>query len=77
MEKRAKKEMKDAVGLVYNTDKPQHAGDGFTSGIGNILKGTGAGLVAIGAGTVVGAKTSGFGGALHPAPRMFCVVCTF
>jgi hypothetical protein len=57
MEKRANKEMKAAVGLVYNTDKPQNAADGFTSGVGNILKGAGAGLAAIGAGTVVGAKT--------------------
>ena len=57
MEKRARKEMSDAVGLVYNTDKPQHAGEGFTSGIGNMLKGAGAGLAAVGAGTIVGAKT--------------------
>ena len=57
MEKRARKEMSDAVGLVYNTDKPQHAGEGFTSGIGNMLKGAGAGIAAVGAGTIVGAKT--------------------
>jgi len=64
MEKKAGKDVRDAVGLVYNINKPQHAGDGLTSGIGNILKGAGAGIAAVGASTVIGAKSSGVGGAL-------------
>lgn len=58
------KEMKKAVGMVYNTDKPKHAGDGLASGVGNVLKGTGAGLVAWGAMTYAGAKSDGIAGGL-------------
>lgn len=50
------KEAKKAFGLIYNTKKPEHAGSGILSGIGNIAKGTGAGIVAVGAMTVAGAK---------------------
>ena len=58
------KEMKKAVGMVYNTDKPKHAGDGISSGLGNVLKGTGAGLAAWGAFTYAGAKSEGLKGGL-------------
>ena len=58
------KEMKKAVGMVYNTDKPKHAGDGLASGIGNVLKGTGAGLLAWGGLTYAGAKNEGVVGGL-------------
>lgn len=56
MAKAEMKEAKKAFGMIYNTKKPKHAGDGISSGVGNIVKGTGAGLVAIGAMTVGGAK---------------------
>lgn len=57
------KEAKKAFGLLYNTKKPEHAGKGILSGLGNIAKGTGAGLVAVGAMTVAGAKAQGVKGA--------------
>tara|TARA_B110000285_G_C15090452_1_gene598762 strand:+ start:200 stop:463 length:264 start_codon:yes stop_codon:yes gene_type:complete len=56
------KEIKKVVGMVYNTDKPKHAGDGLASGVGNVLKGTGAGLLAWGAMTYAGAKSEGIKG---------------
>jgi predicted transcriptional regulator len=56
------KELKKAIGLVYNTKKPKHAGDGITSGVGNVVKGTGAGLVAWGAMTYAGGKEQGVKG---------------
>ena len=42
--------------MVYNTKKPRGALDGMTSGLGNIVKGSLAGVAAIGACTAVGAK---------------------
>ena len=50
--------------MVYNTDKPKHAGDGILSGMGNVVKGTGAGLLAWGAMTYGGAKAEGVKGGL-------------
>jgi len=50
------REMKKGVGMLYNTKKPEHAGDGLLSGLGNIAKGAGAGIVAVGAMTAGGAK---------------------
>lgn len=58
------KEAKKAIGMVYNTDKPKHAGDGLASGVGNALKGTGAGILAWGAMTYAGAKSEGISGGL-------------
>lgn len=58
------KEAKKAFGMLYNTKKPKHAGDGITSGVGNIVKGAGAGVAAIGAMTYGGAKAQGVKGAL-------------
>ena len=55
-QEREMKEVKKAIGFVYNTKKPKHAGDGITSGVGNVIKGTGAGLVAWGAMTYAGGK---------------------
>ena len=56
------KEVKKAIGMVYNTKKPKHAGDGLISGVGNVVKGAGAGVVACGAMTYAGAKTKGVKG---------------
>ena len=64
MHEREVKEAKKAIGMVYNTDKPQHVGDGISSGLGNLVKGTGAGLVAWGAMTYAGAKSEGVKGGL-------------
>lgn len=50
--------------MIYNTKKPEHAGDGIMSGLGNIAKGTGAGLLAWGALTAAGAKSEGVKGGL-------------
>ena len=50
--------------MVYNTKKPAGAVDGFTSGLGNIFKGSLAGVAAIGACTAMGAKEQGAKGAL-------------
>ena len=58
------KEAKKAFGMIYNTKKPEHAGDGIMSGLGNIAKGTGAGLVALGGLTYAGAKSEGLKGGL-------------
>jgi hypothetical protein len=58
------KELKKGIGMVYNTDKPKHAGDGIASGLGNVLKGTGAGIAAWGAFTYAGAKSEGLKGGL-------------
>ena len=63
-EKREMKEAKKAMGIIYNTKRPEHLGDGIASGLGNALKGTGAGLAAWGAMTWAGAKTEGFKGGL-------------
>ena len=61
-QEREMKEVKKAIGFVYNTKKPKHAGDGITSGVGNVIKGTGAGLVAWGAMTYAGGKQQGVKG---------------
>jgi hypothetical protein len=58
------KQASEAFGMVYNTKKPADAGDGITSGLGNIIKGSLAGVAAIGAGTYIGAKEQGAKGAL-------------
>lgn len=63
-QEREMKEVKKAIGFVYNTKKPKHAGDGITSGVGNVIKGTGAGLVAWGAMTYAGGKQQGVKGVL-------------
>ena len=50
--------------MVYNIKKPASAADGFTSGLGNIVKGSLAGVAAVGACTVIGAKEQGAKGAV-------------
>ena len=50
--------------MVYNTKKPAGAGDGLSSGLGNIVKGGLAGVAAVGACTYMGAKEQGAKGAL-------------
>ena len=57
-------EAKNALGMLYNTKKPEHAGDGLTSGLGNMAKGLLAGGAAIGAMTAVGAKEGGISGGI-------------
>ena len=64
MAKHEAKEAKKVIGMIYNTKKPEHAGDGIMSGLGNIVKGTGAGLVAMGGMTYAGAKSEGVKGGL-------------
>lgn len=58
------KQASEAFGMVYNTKKPAGAGDGLSSGLGNIVKGSLAGVAAIGACTYMGAKEQGAKGAL-------------
>jgi hypothetical protein len=50
--------------MVYNVKKPADAVDGISSGLGNIIKGSLAGVAAIGACTAMGAKEQGAKGAL-------------
>ena len=63
MAKAEMKEAKKAFGMLYNVKKPKHAGDGISSGVGNIVKGAGAGIAAVGAMTYGGAKAQGVKGA--------------
>jgi hypothetical protein len=50
------KEASKAFGMIYNVKKPAGAADGFASGLGNMVKGTVAGVAAVGACTYMGAK---------------------
>ena len=52
---------REAMGSLFNTSPPRHAGSGIVSGLGNIVKGVGAGAAALVAAPVIGARVSIFG----------------